>query len=92
MVSTVARADSWVQDGRSGGGGPASLVATSHAPNRGATATRIPVKVIIDKAAAYPHVLAELAPSVGHWTEAYTNNRIKADHGQLSGAYDRCVA
>jgi hypothetical protein len=30
-----------------------------------------------------PHVLEQLAPSVGHWTEAYANNRMEADHRQL---------
>ena len=72
-----------MQDGRSGGGGPASQAATSHAPNRGATATRIPVEVTTDKAAVYPHVLNELAPSAGQWTLAYAHNRMEADHGQL---------
>jgi transposase-like protein len=48
-----------------------------------ATTKVIPVEVTTDKAAVYPPVLDELAPSAGHWTEAYANNRIEADHGQL---------
>ncbi len=52
---------------------------------RGALATTkvIPVEVTTDKAAVYPHVLDELAPSAWHCTQAYANNRIEADHGQL---------
>jgi transposase-like protein len=48
-----------------------------------ATTKIIPVEVTTDKAAVSPPVLDELAPSAGHWTEAYANNRIEADHGQL---------
>ena len=48
-----------------------------------ATTKVIPVEVTTDKAAVYPHVLDELAPSAGHWTEAYANNQMEADHGQL---------
>ena len=47
-----------------------------------ATTKVIPVEVTTDKAAVYPHDLDELAPSAGHWTEAYAN-RMAADHGQL---------
>lgn len=48
-----------------------------------ATTKVIPVEVITDKAAVYPHVLDELAPGTWHCTEAYAKNRIEADHGQL---------
>ncbi len=48
-----------------------------------ATTKVIPVEVTPDKAAVYPHVLDELAPSAGHCTQAYANNRMEADHGQL---------
>jgi transposase-like protein len=48
-----------------------------------ATTKVIPVKVTTDKAAVYPHVLDELAPDAWHCTEAYANNRMEADHGQL---------
>jgi IS6 family transposase len=41
------------------------------------------VEVTTDKAAAYPHVLDELAPGAWHCTELYANNRIEADHSQL---------
>jgi transposase-like protein len=43
----------------------------------------LPVEVTTDKAGVYPRVLDELAPGAGHWTEAYANNRMEADHGQL---------
>jgi IS6 family transposase len=43
----------------------------------------IPMEVTTDKAAVYPHVLDELAPSAWHCTQAYANNRMEADHGQL---------
>ena len=43
----------------------------------------IPMKVTTDKAAVYPHVVDELAPSAWHCTQAYANNRMEADHGQL---------
>ena len=39
--------------------------------------------VTTDKAAVYPRVLDELAPGAWHCTEAYANNRMEADHGQL---------
>jgi transposase, IS6 family len=48
-----------------------------------ATTKVVPVEVTTDKATVYPHVLDELAPSAGHRTEAYANNRREADHGQL---------
>ena len=48
-----------------------------------ATTRVIPVEVTTDKAAVYPHVLDELAPDAWHCTQAYTNNRMEADHGQL---------
>jgi transposase, IS6 family len=48
-----------------------------------ATTKVIPVEVTTDKAAVYPHVLDELAPSAWHCTQAYANNRMEADHGQL---------
>lgn len=57
-----------------------------------ATTKVLPVEVTTDKAAVYPRVLDELAPGAGHGTEAYANNRIKADHGSSSGACDRCAA
>ena len=41
------------------------------------------MEVTTGKAAVYPPVLEELVPSAGHWTEAYANNRMEADHGQL---------
>jgi transposase-like protein len=47
-----------------------------------ATTKVIPVEVTTDKAAVYPHVLEELAPSAWHCTQAYANNRNEADHGQ----------
>jgi len=43
----------------------------------------VPVEVTTDKAAVYPPVLEQLAPGAGHWTQAYANNRLEADHGQL---------
>jgi hypothetical protein len=48
-----------------------------------ATTKVVPVEVITDKAAVYPHVLDELAPGAWHCTELYANNRMEADHGQL---------
>jgi transposase, IS6 family len=42
----------------------------------------IPVEVTTDKAAVYPHVV-ELAASAWHCRQAYANNRVEADHGQL---------
>jgi len=48
-----------------------------------ATTKVIPVEVTTDKAAVYPRVLDELAPGAWHCTEAYANNRMEADHGQL---------
>jgi transposase-like protein len=42
-----------------------------------------PVGVVTDKAAVYPRVLEELAPSAWHRTERYANNHVEADHGQL---------
>jgi IS6 family transposase len=48
-----------------------------------ATTKVIPMEVTTDKAAVYPHVLDELAPSAWHCTQAYANNRMEADHGQL---------
>jgi transposase-like protein len=47
------------------------------------TTTLTSVEVITDQAAAYPHVLEELAPGAWHHTEPYANNRIEADHGRL---------
>ncbi len=47
------------------------------------TTTLTPVEVITDKAAVYPSVVEELAPSAWHHTEPYANNRIEADHSQL---------
>ena len=41
------------------------------------------MEVTTDKAAVYPHVLEELTPSAGRWTQAYANNRMETDHGQL---------
>ena len=40
-------------------------------------------EVITDKAAVYPPVLEELAPSAWHHTEPYATNRIEADHDRL---------
>lgn len=51
-----------------------------------ATTKVVPVEVTTDKAAVYPHVLDELVSSAGHWTQAYANNRMQADHGQLKAA------
>ena len=48
-----------------------------------ATTKVIPVEVTTDKAAVYPNVVNELAPGAWHCTEAYANNRMEADHGQL---------
>ena len=48
-----------------------------------ATTKVIPVEVTTDKAAVFPHVLDELAPGAWHCTQAYANNRMEADHGQL---------
>ena len=48
-----------------------------------ATTKVIPVEVTTDKAAVYPNVVNELAPGAWHPTEAYANNRMEADHGQL---------
>ena len=48
-----------------------------------ATTKVIPVEVTTDKAAVYPHVVDELVPSAWHGTQAYANNRVEADHGQL---------
>jgi len=48
-----------------------------------ATTKVVPVEVTTDKAAVYPPVLQQLAPGAGHWTQAYANNRMEADHGQL---------
>ncbi len=42
-----------------------------------------PGEVTTDKAAVYPNVVNELAPGAWHCTEAYANNRMEADHGQL---------
>ena len=41
------------------------------------------MEVTTNKAAVYPHVLDELAPYAWHCTQAYANNRMEADHGQL---------
>jgi transposase-like protein len=41
------------------------------------------VKVTTDKAAAYPDVLNKVAPAAWHCTQAYANNPMEADHGQL---------
>ena len=38
----------------------------------------IPMEVTTDKAAVYPHVVDELAPSAWHCTQAYANNRMEA--------------
>jgi transposase-like protein len=48
-----------------------------------ATTKVLPVEVTTDKAAVYPRVLDEVAPAAWHCTEAYSNNRMEADHGQL---------
>jgi transposase-like protein len=48
------------------------------------TTNVIPMELTADKAAVYPHVVDELAPNAWHCTKAYANNRIKADHGQLT--------
>ena len=42
------------------------------------TTTLTSVEVSTDQAAAYPHVLEELAPGAWHHTEPYANNRIEA--------------
>jgi transposase-like protein len=42
-----------------------------------------PTEVVTDKAAVYPPVLEEIAPSAWHHTERYANNRIESDHGRL---------
>ena len=42
-----------------------------------------PVEVVTEKAAIYPRVLDEVAPSAWHRTDRYANNRVEADHGQL---------
>jgi IS6 family transposase len=41
------------------------------------------VKVTTDKAAVYPDVLNKVAPAAWHCTQAYANNPMEADHGQL---------
>jgi transposase-like protein len=43
----------------------------------------VPAEVTTDRAAAYPRILDELAPSALHTTERYASNRVEADHGQL---------
>jgi IS6 family transposase len=43
----------------------------------------VPAEVTTDRAAAYPRILDELAPSALHTTERYANNRVEADHGRL---------
>ena len=48
-----------------------------------ATTKVIPVEVTTDKTAVYPHVVDELAPSAWHCRQAYANNWVEADHGQL---------
>ena len=51
---------------------------------RALAATKVvPVEVTTDKAAVYPQVLEELAPAAWHCSQAYANNRMEADHGQL---------
>jgi IS6 family transposase len=45
-----------------------------------------PVEVTTDKAGPYLRVLDELAPTVAHVTEQYGNNRVEADHAQLTPA------
>ena len=47
------------------------------------TTKRTPVKVITDKAAAYPAMLEELLPRAWHRTDQDANNHIEADHGRL---------
>jgi transposase, IS6 family len=41
------------------------------------------VEVTTDKATVYSRVVDEVAPAAWHRTEAYANNRMEADHGQL---------
>ena len=48
-----------------------------------ATTKVIPVEVTTGQAAVYPHVVDELAPSAWHCRQAYINNRMDTDHGQL---------
>jgi transposase-like protein len=48
-----------------------------------ATTKVIPVEVTTDKAAVFPYVLDELSPGAWHCMQAYANNRMEADHGQL---------
>jgi transposase-like protein len=43
----------------------------------------LPVEVTTDKATVYSRVVDEVAPAAWHRTEAYANNRMEADHGQL---------
>ena len=57
-----------------------------------ATTRAIPVEVITDKAAVYPHTLDELAPDAWHCPQAYANKRWKQTTGNSSGVCDRCAA
>lgn len=57
-----------------------------------ATTKVTPVEVTTDKAAVYPHVVDELAPSAWHCTQAYANNRVEPITGSSSVACDRCAA
>jgi transposase-like protein len=50
---------------------------------RARTATGVtPTEVTTDCAPAYPRILGQLRPAIGHHTERYANNRIEADHAQ----------
>ena len=49
-----------------------------------ATAVIEPGEVVTDQAAAYLAVLEHRLPDAWHRTERYANNRIEADHGQLT--------
>jgi transposase-like protein len=49
-----------------------------------ASAVVAPDEVVTDQAAAYVGVLEQTLPQAWHRTEQYANNRIEADHGQLT--------
>jgi transposase, IS6 family len=48
-----------------------------------ATTKVVPVEVITDKAAVYPHVLDGLTSGAWHCTELYATDPIESDHGRL---------
>jgi transposase-like protein len=60
---------------------PAGCQSGSPVLRRALGSTKVtPVEVVTDKAAVYPRVLDELAPSAWHRTDRYANNSIEADH------------